>query len=283
MTDHHHGQHSHHHDTHDLDALAEMVDLDAEVLHEYLAEVTGWLHERAGARTKRVLDLGSGTGTGTVALAERFTGAEFIAVDQAESMLHRVREKARAHGIADRVQTRQADLDGEWPGFEPVDLVWASASLHHLADPDRVLADIFATLRPGGLLAAVELASFPFFLPHDLGIGRPGLEERCHAALRANIHDDVPLLGADWGPLLSKAGFTVETERRFEIELAPPLPAATGRYAQASLSRLRSGLGDRLDADDLATLDSVLDGDGLLTRTDLSVRTIRTVWLAARP
>jgi SAM-dependent methyltransferase len=279
MTDHHH----HEHDSHDLDALAEMVDLDAEVLHEYLAEVTGWLHERAGSRTRRILDLGSGTGTGTLALAGRFTDAEFIAVDQAESMLHRVRDKARAHGIAERVHTVQADLDGEWPGFEPVDLVWASASLHHLADPDRVLADIYATLRPGGVLAAIELASFPFFLPHDLGDGRPGLEERCHAALREGLQDHVPLLGADWGPRLSKAGFTVETERRFTIELTPPLPAATGRYAQASLSRLRTGLGDRLDAEDLATLDALLEGDGLLSRTDLSIRTDRTVWLATRP
>jgi SAM-dependent methyltransferase len=282
MTDHQH-QHQHQHDSHDLDALAEMVDLDAEVLHEFLAEVTGWLHERAGTRTRRIVDLGSGTGTGTLALAERFAEAEFIAVDQAESMLHRVRDKARAHGIDGRVQTLQADLDGEWPALEPVDLVWASASLHHLADPDRVLADILATLRPGGLLAAVELASFPYFLPHDLGVGRPGLEERCHAALREETRHDLPTLGSDWGPRLRKAGFTVEAERRFDIDLKAPLPAATGRYAQTSLTRLRTGLGGRLDAEDLATLDALLHGDGLLTRTDLSVRTTRTVWLAARP
>jgi SAM-dependent methyltransferase len=283
MTDHHH-QHDHDHDhDHDTDALAEMIDLDAEVLHEYVAEVTAWLHERSGGRIRRILDLGSGTGTGSVALAQRFPDAEVTAVDASAAMLHRVHAKARAHGMAERIHTRQADLDAGWPDGTPVDLVWASASMHHLTDPDRVLADILATLRPGGLLAVAELASFPRFLPDDLGIGRPGLEERCHAALRARLSHDLPLLGADWGPRLSKAGFAVEAERPFVIHLTPPLPIATGRYAQTTLRRLRSGIDDRLDAEDRATLDALLDGDAILSRTDLTVRTTRTVWLAARP
>jgi len=282
MTDHHHDHH-HDHDHEDDEALAEMIDLDAEVLHEYLAEVTGWLHERAGGRTRRILDLGSGTGTGALALAERFGDAEIVAVDRSAPMLRRLGDKARARGVAGRVHTRQADLDAGWPALEAVDLVWASASLHHLADPDRVLADVFATLRPGGLLAAVELDAFPYFLPPDVGIGRPGLEERCHAALRQRLSHDLPLLGADWGPRLAKAGFTVEVERSFAIELTSPLPPATGRYAQATLRRLRSGLDERLDAEDRATLDALLAGDALLTRDDLTVRTTRTVWLAVRP
>jgi len=275
MTDHHH----HGHDHHDDDGLAEMLDLDAEVLHEYLAEVLGWLHERSGGRTRRIVDLGSGSGTGTLALARRFPEAEVVAVDTSAPMLHRVRDKARALGLAERIHTRQADLDAGWPALEPVDLVWASASLHHLADPDRVLTEVLATLRPGGLFAVVELASFPYFLPADLGIGRPGLEDRCHA----QINHDVPLLGADWGPRLRKAGFTVEAERQFAIELTPPLPAAAGRYAQLTLGRLRDGLGDRLDAEDRATLDTLLSHDALLSRTDLTIRTTRTVWLAVRP
>jgi SAM-dependent methyltransferase len=274
MTDHHHHGHDH-----DDDDLAEMLDLDAEVLHEYLTEMLGWLHERAGGRTRRILDLGSGSGTGTLALAQRFPEADVVAVDMSAPMLHRIQDKARALGVAERIHTRQADLDAGWPALEPVDLAWASASLHHLADPDRVLTEVLATLRPGGLFAVVELAAFPYFLPADLGIGRPGLEERCHAEINANV----PLLGADWGPRLRKAGFTVEAERQFAIALTPPLPAAAGRYAQQALGRLRNGLGDRLDAEDRATLDTLLSHDGLVSRTDLTVRTSRTVWLAVRP
>jgi hypothetical protein len=69
------------------------------------------------------------------------------------------------------------------------------------------------------------------------------------------------------------------------IDLPRPLPAATGRYAQASLRRVRSGLDGRLSAEDLATLDTLIDGDdliGVVRRDDLTVRAARTVWLARR-
>ncbi|GII59230.1 hypothetical protein Pth03_76190 [Planotetraspora thailandica] len=36
-------------------------------------------------------------------------------------------------GVADRIRTIQADLDQTWPALGPADLVWASASLHHMA------------------------------------------------------------------------------------------------------------------------------------------------------
>jgi SAM-dependent methyltransferase len=164
--------------------------------------------------------------------------------------------------------------------------VWASSSLHHLADPDRVLTEVFAALRPGGLLVVAEMESFPRFLPDDLGLGRPGLEARCHDALDQDRAALLPHLGSDWGARLSGAGFIIEAERSFVIELTPPLPAAAGRYVQASLRRMRSGLDGRVSDGDLAVLDTLIDSDGpdgIRQRDDLSVRTARTVWVASRP
>jgi SAM-dependent methyltransferase len=268
-------------------AMAELLDLDAEVLHSYLSEVTAWIHDfAADAAPRRILDLGSGTGTGTFALLERFERAEVTAVDLSAPLLHHLGNKAHGLGVADRIRTVQADLDAAWPDIDTVDLVWASASLHHMADPDRVLTEVFAALRPGGLLVAVEMNSFPRFLPDDAGIGRPGLEARCHAALAEEHAARVPHLGSDWGPRLTKAGFTVEAERIFTVDLTPPLPVSAGRYAQASLRRMRSGLDGQLSADDLAALDTLLDSDGpegILQRDDLGVRTARPVWVARRP
>jgi SAM-dependent methyltransferase len=287
------GNHHHHHDQHqpagetDEAAMAELLDLDAEVLHSYLSEVTAWIHELAAdLPSRRILDLGSGTGTGTFALLSRFAEADVIALDISEQLLHHLRDKARVLGVADRVHTVQADLDAAWPAIDPVDLVWASSSLHHMADPDRVLTEVFAALRPAGLLAVVEMDSFPRFLPDDLGLGRPGLEARCHAALAEGRAAELPHLGSDWGARLSQAGFTIEAERPFAIDLTPPLPASTGRYAQASLRRSRSSLDGRMSAGDLAALDTLLDSDGpdgVLQRDDLTVRTARTVWVARRP
>jgi ubiquinone/menaquinone biosynthesis C-methylase UbiE len=281
----HHHQHASAAET-DAD-MAELLDLDAEVMHAYLSEVTAWIRRLAADPPPgRILDLGSGTGTGAFALLERFEAADVIALDVSAEMLHRLSRQARTLGVADRIRTVQADLDTAWPAIDAVDLVWASRSLHHMADPDRVLAGVFATLRPGGLLVVAEIASFPRFLPDDLGLGRPGLEARCHAVLAERQAAELPHLGSDWGPRLSLAGFTVEAERPFVIDLSSPLPAASGRYAQVSLRRLRSGLDGRLSADDLAVLDTLVDSegpDGVRQRGDLTVRAARTVWAARRP
>jgi len=279
---------NHDHGAADTDpaAWAELLDLDGEVLHGLVADVLGWVAGRAGDGPRRIIDLGSGTGTWALALAQRFPGAEVIAVDQSGPLLARLNEKAGELGVAGRVRTLEADLDTGWPDLDAVDLAWASASLHHLADPGRVLADVLGALRPGGLLAVVEMDSFPRFLPDDIGLGQPGLEARCQAAVRATAHHEMPHFGADWGPMLGQAGFDVEAERRFAVDLTPPLPALAGRYAQASLRRVRSGLDGRISADDAAVLDVLIDGDGpdgLLRRPDLSVRAARSAWLGRRP
>ncbi|MGW2281184.1 class I SAM-dependent methyltransferase [Streptomyces sp. NPDC001770] len=314
----HGGGHGHRHghghgaqDAGDFSVLTEMLDLDAEVLHEHLDELTGWIQELSGGtaggaeaaerapgaadaaeapqepggRRPRVLDLGSGTGAGTFALLQRFPDAEVTAVDASPEMAARLAEKAAARGVADRVRTVVADLDTEALPAGPYDLVWASASLHHMADPGRVLAQVREVLRPGGLMVAVELEGFPRFLPDDLGIGRPGLEERVHAAqaegrTAAGMH-----MAEDWGARLREAGLDVVAERVVAIDLTAPLPAATGRYVQASLTRVRSALDGVLDAEDLATLDALTEADGphgVLHRDDLTVRTERSVWVAGR-
>jgi ubiquinone/menaquinone biosynthesis C-methylase UbiE len=284
----HHHQHAQHHSAAETDAaMAELLDLDAEVMHSYLAEVTAWTRSLAAdPPPRRILDLGSGTGAGAFALLERFDQADVIAVDVSAEMLRRLSSKARVLGVAGRIRTVQADLDTARPAIDAVDLVWASSSLHHMADPDRVLAGVFGTLRPGGLLVVAEMVSFPRFLPDDLGLGRPGLEARCHAALAERQAGELPYRGSDWGPRLSQAGFTIDAERPFVIDLAAPLPAASGRYAQATLRRIRSGLDGRISTDDLAALETLIDSDGpdgVLRRADLTVRTARTVWAARRP
>src|SRR3984893_8767322 len=280
--------HQHHPATEpDWAAMAELLDLDADVLHSYLSEVTDWVRELAAEMPcRRILDLGSGTGTGALALAQRFEGAEVIALDISAELLERCKAKARDLGVTDRIRTVQADLDAAWPAIDTVDLGWASNSLHHLKDPARVLAEVSATIPPVVPLARPEMHRFPRYLPDDLGLGCPGLEARCHAALAEGRAAELPHLGSDWGSRLNKAGFTIEAERTFAIDLTAPLPPAAGRYAEASLRRSRSGLDRRVSADDLATLDTLIDGDGpgsVRRRDDLTVRTARTVWVARRP
>ncbi|GAA4806069.1 methyltransferase domain-containing protein [Streptomyces ziwulingensis] len=264
-------------------AMARMLEADAEVLAPYLTRLTGWLAEVADPAPARILDLGSGPGTGSLALAHRFGPARVTAVDISAQMLHRLNKQAAAHGVAGRIRTLEADLDAPWDEIGaggPYDLVWAAAFLHHAADPARTLAQAFERVRPGGLLAVTEMDFFPRFLPEDIGIGRPGLESRLHAVTNTRPP-------RDWTGELMNAGFTVEARRPFDIRLdrtqaGPALP----RYARICLLRLRSHATDVLDADDLAVLDTLLDESrphGIARRNDLSVSTTRTTWLARRP
>jgi hypothetical protein len=173
----------------------------------------------------------------------------------------------------------RVDLDGNWPDLGPVDLVWASASMHHFADPGRTTGQVFAALQPGGVFTIVEQDSFPRFLGDDPA--GAALEDRCHAELARLRHAHGLHMGEDWGSRLKSARFEVADERRFDIELRAPLPANTGRYAQVCLGRMRHGLADHLGPDDLAALDDL--AATVADRADLTVRATRMLWIGRRP
>ncbi|QFZ72329.1 methyltransferase domain-containing protein [Streptomyces fagopyri] len=266
----------------DSDSQTEILDLDAEVLAEHIAAITAWLPITSAPG--RIVDLGCGTGTGTFALLDRFPDADVTAVDSSAEHLHRLRERARTEGVQDRVRTVRADLGAaNWPDLGSPDLVWASASMHHMADPGSALRKVYDTLAPGGLFAVVELAGFPRFLPENAPEDRPGLEERCHEASDRFHAEHVSHRGADWGALLTAAGFAIEGERTVSVHIEGAGSEAVGRYASATLRRLRGSVADALSAEDLASLDQLLDVDGphsVLRRDDLVVRTERDVWAA---
>ncbi|MCM3688610.1 class I SAM-dependent methyltransferase [Kocuria rosea] len=272
------GQHDHHRHEEDL---AQLLELDAEMSGASWEEVTTWATQDVGDGPRTIVDLGAGTGAGGVVLARRFPAAQVVAVDRSAVMLERVQATAREQGLDGRVHVVHADLDVTWPAVGEVDLVWASSFLHEVADPGAVLGAIRAALRPGGLLVVVEMDALPRFLPEDLGIGRPGLESRCHQALASagwNAHPD-------WRPLLEQTGFEVLGPRTVSAE-AHPAPLSTARCAQAWLSHMRPCLRGRLAAEDLDVLDRLLAEDrpeALLTRRDLSIRGSRTAWAARRP
>ncbi|WP_269936403.1 class I SAM-dependent methyltransferase [Arthrobacter sp. HY1533] len=276
---HGHGGHSHSH-TSDAE-LAEMLDLDALILGSYLEEATAWTAELAPAPAS-IIDVGAGSGAGTLALARRFPAAKVTALDRSPGMLAQTLASAEAAGVAARVATLEADLNEAWPASASADLMWASSSLHELADPERTMAEMFAALNPGGLLMVVEMDSLPSFLPESLpggGAIEPGLEARLHKALAGSGWNQYP----EWTAGLERAGFAVE-RRHFPTE-GSATPELAARYARTFLRRMASALAGTAAPADLASLEVLLgDGpDSLERRADLVVRGHRTAWAARKP
>jgi SAM-dependent methyltransferase len=282
----HHDHHAHRHAGAAEDDYTDLLDLDAEVLRDYWSDALDWVQSVAAATARtRLLDLGAGTGTGAIGLARRFPDAEVIALDVSPVSLAKIGAKAAAAGLAERVHPVEADLDAGWPDLGLLDLTWASASLHHMADPARVLRDALSATRPGGLIAVSEFASQLLFLPDDLGFGRPGFEGRITEVLGRAYTDEMPTLGSQWSPRLTEADWTVIAEQDFRIDQDPPTHPSAARYARAWFARLSDGLADRLEPDDQATLAALLDEGNprsLVNRTDLHIRGGRTITIARR-
>ena len=212
--------------------------------------------------------------------------AEVVAVDvPAERSLARVAAKAQAAGVGDRVRTLVADLDDGWPDLGPVDVTWASMSLHHLADPVRSLTGPVEIASPGGLLAVSEFDEPCGSCPTtsaSVGPGsRPARSKRCPRFTRTPCPTSVRR-GPTCSPRRAGPSSTATTSSSTSARLEHPL---AGRYARAWFERLVDGLEGRLDPDDERTLAVLLDDDsphGLLRRADLHLHGIRTLTIARR-
>lgn len=96
----------------------------------------------------RAVDLGCGTGELTVSLAEHIGAHETIGIDGSPAML----ERADAHRSS-TITFREGDLSHWEASTDPVDAIFANASLHWISDHQSVLRRWTASLRPGGQLA----------------------------------------------------------------------------------------------------------------------------------
>ncbi|WP_369203714.1 methyltransferase [Streptomyces sp. PU-14G] len=276
----------------DWEALAEHLEREAELGMPFLEEAAAWLHDLTGSReVTRVLDLGSGPGVSTTALAHAFPGAETVAVDSSPQLLERARARAAREGLAPRITLRTAELPDDVPGLGTAELIWTSNVVHHLGDQRAALETFADALRPGGVLAVRERGLPTRCLPRDIGFGRPGLQARLDAveedwftAMRAELPGHTRTV-EDWPALLVAAGLTPTGSRTFLTDHPAPLDPVARAHVRARLERVRTALADSLEAEDLTTLDALLDDtspEGVLRRPDVFFLTATTVHTAVR-
>ncbi|MFE1439540.1 methyltransferase domain-containing protein [Streptomyces sp. NPDC058739] len=289
----HEGAGHHHHDTTDIDwaEMGPLLESQAELFTPLYEHALAWLGKRQ-TDPGLVVDAGSGPGVVACLLADTFPGARVVAVDGNEPLLERARARAERLGVADRFGTLAGELPDALGDLDyPADLLWASRSLHHLGDQRAALAEFAGHLAPGGTLALMEGGLPARFLPRDIGIGRPGLQDRLDAVesewfarMRASLPGVVDET-EDWAALLASAGLKPTGTRTFLLDLPAPATDRARAYVAATLSRLREAMADALDAEDRATLDRLIDpadGASVHHRPDVFVLAAHTVHTATR-
>jgi SAM-dependent methyltransferase len=101
-----------------------------------------------------IVDLGCGTGTQTLDLAE-LTGGTVVAVDSHSPFLDRLAERAATRGLSDRVRPLLADMARTGLPAGSADLVWSEGALYSIG-LEPALAVCHRLLRPGGYLAFTD-------------------------------------------------------------------------------------------------------------------------------
>ena len=109
----------------------------------------------APAAGERILDVGCGCGSTTLALAERVgPRGRVTGVDISRPMLARARERATARGVG-TVDFVEADASSHAFGPASVDAVFSRFGVMFFADPPAAFANLRRAVRPSGRLAFV--------------------------------------------------------------------------------------------------------------------------------
>lgn len=140
----------------------------------------------------RALDIGCGPGQIVIKLARSLTRWKFVAVDRSSHMIAEAVANLAAGGpeLAGRLEFQIADASALPYPDATFDLVTCNSVLHHMAEPERLLAEIGRLVKPRGAVLLRDLRR-PNRLVHGWHVRRHGryyagkMRELYEASVRA--------------------------------------------------------------------------------------------------
>jgi 2-polyprenyl-3-methyl-5-hydroxy-6-metoxy-1,4-benzoquinol methylase len=153
--------------------------------------VVPWLDHARRLRDSRILEIGCGTGSSTVALAEQ--GAKVVGIDIDQDALTVARDRCRIYGVEAEFHAMNSTTMRDVFGGNTFDFIIFFASLEHMTIAERLagLGDAWQMLPHAGLLVVVETPNrlwyydghtsmLPFFhwLPNELAFRYSRLSPR---------------------------------------------------------------------------------------------------------
>src|SRR5207302_3313158 len=104
-----------------------------------------------------ILDVGTGTAQIPIQLCRQATAAHVVAIDMAQEMLRVGEENVRRAGLEGRLRLQRCDAKALPDADHTYGAVISNSIVHHIPEPERVLAEMFRVLRPGGTLFVRDL------------------------------------------------------------------------------------------------------------------------------
>lgn len=161
-----------------------------------------------------VLDVGTGTAQIPIEFCRRSPTAEVVAIDLALPMLTVGRDNVARAGFGDRVRLECHDAKQLPYAAESFAAVMSNSIIHHVPEPEFVVAEMVRVVRPGGLLFVRDLLrpDDEATLRHLVGTYAGGANKHQRQMFADSLHAALSL--SEVRSLASRIGFDPLTVRQ---------------------------------------------------------------------
>jgi ubiquinone/menaquinone biosynthesis C-methylase UbiE len=157
-----------------------------------------------------LLDVACGPGVVTAAIAS--TAASVVALDATDEMLEKARVRCATANLAN-VRFKRGDAEHLPFDEAQFDGVVTRSAVHHFANPQRALTEMFRVLRPGGTAVIVDVVSSEELEESNLQNAIERLRDPSHVRMLRATELDACIAGAGFCNLVQT---TWDKQREFE-------------------------------------------------------------------